>query len=113
MAIGYKTPGSGRKAGTPNRITTTFKEAVLNVFEKGGGEAWLLEWAKANPTDYFRVAARLIPQEASVNTNSDLDIGVALAKATDRVRRLHVEANQLPSAVNKPSLPSNAIKENT
>lgn len=69
-----KPPGSGRKAGTPNKSTVAFKSAVLAVFHrmgeaegKGGknidGEAAFLVWAKANPTDFYKIAARLIPHE--------------------------------------------------
>lgn len=55
----------GRAEGTPNKITRAFKHAVMNVFEKGGGEKWLLRWAKRNQTEFFKIAARLIPTEVT------------------------------------------------
>jgi hypothetical protein len=58
-----KTTGSGRKAGTPNKLTATFKQAVLMVFDNLGGVEHLTEWARANPTEFYKIAARLIPQE--------------------------------------------------
>jgi hypothetical protein len=33
------------------------------VFENIGGVEHLTEWAKANPTEFYKIAARLIPQE--------------------------------------------------
>lgn len=53
----------GRKKGTPNKITKAFREAVLTVFGDLGGEAHLLKWAKDNPTEFYKIAARLIPTE--------------------------------------------------
>lgn len=53
----------GREAGTPNRITGAFREAVQTVYDGLGGHAAFLEWAKDNPTEYYRIAARLIPLE--------------------------------------------------
>lgn len=58
-----KAKTGGRLPGTPNRFTGTFREAVQVVYERLGGHAAFLEWAKKNPTEYYRVAARLIPTE--------------------------------------------------
>lgn len=56
-------PNSGRKPGQKNRVNLAFRDMVVNVIEKGGGEAWLLQWAKKNQTEFFKIAARLIPTE--------------------------------------------------
>ncbi len=53
----------GRKFGTPNRLTGAFREAVLHVYNGLGGHKAFLEWARENPTEYYRIAARLIPVE--------------------------------------------------
>lgn len=53
----------GRKPGTPNKITKAFREAVLSVFGQLGGEQHLLKWAKEEPTEFYKIAARLIPTE--------------------------------------------------
>ena len=53
----------GRLPGTPNRLTTAMREAVLCVYEGLGGHAAFLQWAKENPTEFYRIAARLIPGE--------------------------------------------------
>lgn len=69
MPRGSKNPpnkGKGRKKGVPNKITRAFKDAVLNVFNKLGGEGHMLVWARENPTEYYKIAARLIPQEARI-----------------------------------------------
>ncbi len=58
---GHKT--GGRQVGTPNKVTTIFKEAVRTVYEDIGGHAAFASWAKENPTEFYRIAARLIPTE--------------------------------------------------
>jgi hypothetical protein len=53
----------GRQAGTPNRLTGLFREAVLHVYQGLGGHTAFLAWARENPTEYYKIAARLIPGE--------------------------------------------------
>lgn len=64
MAKGKKT--GGRKKGTPNKVTTAFKEAVLDAFNQMGGTDALLTWGMQNQTEFYKIAARLIPAESSV-----------------------------------------------
>ncbi len=59
----------GRPKGTPNPLTRAFREAVMTVYHGLGGDAAFLEWAQANPSDFYRICARLIPQEVAVNAN--------------------------------------------
>jgi hypothetical protein len=70
-----RTPGAGRKKGTPNRDTITVKSAVAKVFqdlqeEHANGKpkyvgVHLRSWAIAQPTEFYKIAARLIPTEVS------------------------------------------------
>lgn len=53
----------GRQRGTPNQFTGTFREALRVVYEGLGGHAAFIQWARENPTEYYRIAARLIPTE--------------------------------------------------
>ena len=53
----------GRKPGVPNKITTAFRSAVLGAFHENGGQEWLAKWARRHPTQFFQIAARLIPLE--------------------------------------------------
>ena len=53
----------GRQTGVSNRLTTAFREAVLFVYDGLGGHAAFLDWARENPTEYYKIAARLIPAE--------------------------------------------------
>jgi hypothetical protein len=68
MPQGYKT--GGRQQGTPNRITTAFKQAVQIVYDEIGGHAAFATWARENQTDFYRIASRLIPTEITSPDNS-------------------------------------------
>ena len=68
-----RTPGSGRLKGEPNKLTKSVKEVIASVFnelqemnEKGAPRypgAYMLNWAKNEPGEFYRLAARLIPTE--------------------------------------------------
>lgn len=53
----------GRQKGTPNKVSTTVKENVIQVFQQLGGAKGMAEWAKENPTHFYNLYAKLIPQD--------------------------------------------------
>lgn len=55
-----------RPKGTPNKLTTVFKEAVIRAYEGIGGDETFTQWAAENQTEFYKIAARLIPQEVAV-----------------------------------------------
>jgi len=59
-------PG-GRPRGAKGKFTN-LKESFLNAYNEGGGDAWLITWAKENETDFFKILARLLPKEIEVET---------------------------------------------
>jgi hypothetical protein len=87
MAKGLKT--GGRTKGTPNKITSAFKDAVRTVYEDIGGHRAFAEWARENPGDFYRIAARLIPTEvhstglAGLTILVDQHFGGALSHSLD------------------------------
>lgn len=71
-------PGPGRPKGVPNRFTQNAKAALQAAFDGIGGVPKLIEWASENPTDFYKLYAKLIPVEvnAQVATASHLVIEV-------------------------------------
>lgn len=69
--------GKGRPKGIPNKTTATMKEAIAAVYEKlqrdeakKAGDhtethAHFAAWAKDNPTEFYRIAAKLLPLQLS------------------------------------------------
>ena len=61
-------PGPGRPKGSANGTTVAMRTAVATVFEdlqashEGEGRyPHFLAWAKENPTEFYRIAARQLP----------------------------------------------------
>lgn len=68
MAFKKGTPkpeSSGRKKGSGNKLTQTVKEAFEIAFNEMQNEKTtnLLTWGKSNPTDFYKIASKLIPAE--------------------------------------------------
>jgi hypothetical protein len=76
MAQRQKT--GGRKRGTPNKITTAFKDAVRVVYDDIGGDQAFAAWARECPTEFYRIASRLIPTEIAPR---DHEIGITIVLA--------------------------------
>lgn len=59
--------GPGRPKGSLNKVSAQVKENVLHVFDQMGGVRKMTEWAQENTTEFYRIYARLLPTEATVN----------------------------------------------
>ena len=59
--------GKGRKKGVPNRITASVKEMILAALDSVGGEQYLVEQARQNPTAFLALIGRIIPSEVKVD----------------------------------------------
>lgn len=57
---------AGRVAGSPNKFTKSVKEAFAEAFEKLGGAQALMAWGKDNPTEFYKLASKLIPAEVNM-----------------------------------------------
>lgn len=69
MAIGKKT--GGRQKGTPNKLQMSMKHAIQTVYDKlqdgrGGDHAHFLAWAQSEPTEFYRIASKLLPIQTEV-----------------------------------------------
>lgn len=70
----------GRKKGSVNKLTEkmkTVKETVLAVFHElqDDPKANLTAWGRANPKDFYTIAAKLIPTELTGEfTNTVIEV---------------------------------------
>ena len=70
-------PGPGRPKGSANKTTVAMRNAISAVFEdlqaehKGEGRfPHFFEWAKANPTEFYRMAARQVPVQIEAGSQA-------------------------------------------
>ena len=72
MAFERKT--GGRAKGTPNTATRTVREQLTPAFDllQQNKTANLLSWAERNPTEFYKLAAKLIQIQLGSDTESPL-----------------------------------------
>ena len=70
---GPRTPGCGRKLGTPNHITTDMRKAFIEAFDKLGGAQGLYEWGKKNPSEFYPMMKAILPREWKVDAGSTFE----------------------------------------
>jgi hypothetical protein len=65
---------AGRKQGSQNKLTVTVKERVLDVFNQlqDDSEANMLAWAKNEPTEFYKIAAKLIPADINAKVEGKI-----------------------------------------
>jgi hypothetical protein len=64
-----------RPKGKPNNVTATAKENIIAVFNRLSGTAGMAEWARNNLSDFYKLYARLIPQQIDMDvTVKPMDI---------------------------------------
>ena len=71
--------GKGRQKGSKNKSTAAVKTLLLAVNDKLGGEKAMLVWAQANPTEFYKLLGRLIPQEVSGPDGGDIPVKASLS----------------------------------
>jgi hypothetical protein len=77
---GGKRPGSGRKAGVPNKISGTVKQNVLDVFQNLGGIEHMTAWALENPNQFYNIYAKILPTQTELSgpDGSELPLGIGI-----------------------------------
>ena len=74
--VPFKKGNKGRPVGSVNKATQTVREAFALAFEKRGGAQALVRWADENETEFYKLAARLIPTEIQGDVQAALTIRV-------------------------------------
>ncbi|HET9680321.1 MAG TPA: hypothetical protein VFP95_07165 [Gammaproteobacteria bacterium] len=52
----------GRKKGTPNKVTAGVRDMILHALNKAGGERYLVEQARENPTAFLTLVGKILPK---------------------------------------------------
>lgn len=71
MALGRKT--GGRRPGSPNKLTSDVREAILKVADDLGGPERMLSWARECPenerTFWAHIYPKLIPRDMTIGVS--------------------------------------------
>lgn len=72
-----KPPNAGRRKGTPNKATTELKKAIMNAFNKVGGEDYLVLVAQEDPKTFCTLLGKVLPAEFKATVDANVSINVA------------------------------------
>jgi hypothetical protein len=91
--VGLDRSKTGRAKGTPNKTTKLLKDAILNAFDRAGGEDYLLGVAKADYKTFCTLLGRVLPQQVTGANEGPLHVvsetaGSAYDKLRAEVERL-------------------------
>lgn len=83
MAKGFKT--GGRKPNTPNKTTASMKAAMQFVYdalqnETGEEHGHFIEWAKGEPTEFYKLSSKLLPLQVDVAHDVSDEMAMWLGK---------------------------------
>lgn len=67
--MGFKKGQGGRQKGAINKLTKTVRDTVLSAFNElqDDPKANITTWAKDNPTEFYKIASKLIPTEVNAS----------------------------------------------
>lgn len=77
----------GRVKGTPNKFTKELKNMILGALEDVGGQAYLAEQAKKNPTAFMALIGKVLPKDINANVNVMDSLADRIREARERVGR--------------------------
>ena len=72
LKIGEGKPGPGRPPGLPNKATRALKTAILNAFEKVGGEEYLVRVAQEDPKTFCTLLGKILPTQLAGDPNDPI-----------------------------------------
>lgn len=91
MARGGYRPGAGRKPGSKNKFTLALKEDLIATAQNLGGVEAMTQWAKKNPTEFYKLYIRLLPQTLEADVKHDhqhAHIHQAVSQVDSRIREM-------------------------
>lgn len=68
----FQKGNAGKPKGAVNKLTRTVKETVLAAFNdlQNDPKTNIVAWGKDNPTEFYKIAAKLIPTEVNATVES-------------------------------------------
>lgn len=68
--------GKGRPKGSENKVTKQFKDLLVETYEalEKKKDHGLQSWAEKHPTDFYRICAKLVPQQITGEGGGPIEI---------------------------------------
>lgn len=72
----------GRPVGAKAKTPTSVKENIICVFTRMGGTAEMAKWARKNPTDFYKIYAKLLPMQVTGENGDPIRLSIENAKSS-------------------------------
>ena len=68
----------GRVKGSQNKFNVQFKDLLTETYQalEEGKETGLLEWAKKNQSEFYKLCAKLVPTQITGEDGQDIKIRI-------------------------------------
>jgi hypothetical protein len=66
--------------GTPNKVTTDLRQAIINALDRAGGEEWFLRLARKDKRSFTSLVGKLLPTQVTGKDGGPLELEM-IAKA--------------------------------
>ena len=83
--VGSGKPGPGRPKGSPNKVTTAVREALLQSFHDLGGVEYLKQLARTEPKAYATLLGKCIPTAVEGSIQGGLVLHVVTGVPRDAI----------------------------
>lgn len=64
----------GRPKGSPNHVTREIREMIECALHSAGGEDYLVEQARDNPTAFLGLVGKLLPKDMNLRTEVSVEV---------------------------------------
>lgn len=72
MAVGRKT--GGRVKGTPNKVTASLKDMILQALDQQGGAEYLYRQADENPAAFMTLVGKVLPMQIAGDPDNPVHV---------------------------------------
>lgn len=110
MAVPKGTRVGGREKGTPNKLTTEVKAAIVEAFDKAGGVKYLVGIAKKHPAVFCALLGKVLPLQLNVakTVTHNLDLSAFPDEDLETLRAIVSDATRRPADPAAPTVPGSA-----
>lgn len=89
--------GPGRPAGMPNKYTQV-RQALLDAFNElqNDEQVNLVAWGKKEPTEFYRLIGRLIPQDIRAMVHEKKDVTLIIQRGSSNIAAATISPSPEP-----------------
>ena len=104
MPRGGKRPGSGRKKGGTNKITSDVRQAIMDAFSILGGAEYLRKVATEDPKAFCALLGKLIPVKVAGDAEDPPVLRMAIDAPPDETREQWLARTARERGINRPAI---------